>query len=343
MALDTVSISIMNLSADPVVLRRQTLLSINIPTFKRHEAFSRLINQISFQLASLDCDLQDTVVVNVFDNDSPNWQEKLLAFREVFSSSLPHAFTRNTSNIGMDLNIVKCCSSSQDSVFTWVLGDDEQLHKNALEIILKTLIEKVDSLGLLILCDKTYKVHTSLSGNTFKNYEDFAATCVEHQPHVLLAHTLISCNIFRSSLFSKDEGYYVATDLRHRQSLALAAFPHMRGLLHGLLRDEGRLKSVELHSIPTINTSQRLPTEGYNVGECILDIYYFYIFWLLSELGVKILDLQHGVGMDFLFQPSLPQRIRCGFGRLRAWAKVGTRARRLISAFMGTTKNCPLR
>jgi hypothetical protein len=277
------------------------LLAINIPTYERLESFSSIIMELESDLNSLPITHKDMIKINVFENNSSVANQKQRFCNRIASrSKINIEFSINEANIGADRNILKCCRASQDATFTWVLGDDDHIVAGCIPKILSSLLENKDNLGLLILMDDEYLCSTVFKDTLFKSYEQFARLAIKHQPHLLIAHTLISCNIFRTSLFDLDEASYVIDKLIPRAGLS-AYFVHMRGMVKGLLRSDKEF-SVLLPSFTSLDTSKRVPGE-IDLGLEMPNIYYFYFMWLLVELGVRIEQVPHYKNMWWLFAP----------------------------------------
>ncbi len=159
-------------------------------------------------------------------------------------------------------------------------------------------MDQESNLGLLILTSNDYAYSEILKGKIFNSYESFARTAINEQPHLLIAHTLISCNIFRTDIFDKDEAIYVLEELTPRSGL-VANFVHMRGIIKGLFRNKITC-TVILNNTPSLDTTRRLPSFD-NVNIHIFKIYYFYFLWILIELGINIKQVRHDESMRWLY------------------------------------------
>jgi hypothetical protein len=276
------------------------LLSINIPTFERLESFSQIILELENELTSLPNELRSLIDINVFDNNSPEFFQKNLQVIQVSERSrLQIKISKNSHNIGGDENIFKCCIENKQSVFTWVLGDDDHIVSGSLIKIISLLVEHQNDLGLLILSDTTYHLDEGLLNKKIDSYHTFVRLAVTLQPHVLIAHTLISANIFRTELFNEDESKYVTRDLTTRLNLS-ANFSHMRGLVKGLLSNLGKNYCVITPAFTALDTSKRLPS-AVNFDSDILNIYYFYFLWLASETGIHLSQVARHDSVSWLF------------------------------------------
>lgn len=249
------------------------------------------------------------IEINVFENNSSVASQKQKLCAEIsLRSDARIFFSINPSNIGADKNIQKCCNANPKAIFTWVLGDDDHIVAGCISKIISLLLENEDSLGLLIVMDDSYVCSPIFRDKIFDSYEQFARLAVIDQPHLLIAHTLISCNIFRTELFDNDEATYVNNELTPRAGLR-ANFVHMRGIINGLLRSK-RKYSVLMPTFTVLDTSKRLPAE-IDLGAEIYKIYYFYFLWLLVELGIRLEHVPRQKAMWWLF----------GETRLRGWRR----------------------
>ena len=267
-------------------------LSINIPTYNRLESFFEIIGNLSSQIKRLNPSLLNSVAVAVFSNDDLEVATKKQLFLEkCFAGFSNISFKSNSSNIGADRNIIQCCAHDSGAEFTWVLGDDDHPVPFCIEKILQKLQTSSSDLGWFLLRDQVYQIHPLLLGHrNFTNFLTFAKMCSLVQPHMLIAYTLISINIFRTNIFDNSRALYVVDELTPRISLK-ANFCHMYGIINGLLVNK-KLK-VHISDFISLDTSRRInpkPQDEINWNE-MKDIYYYYFMWLLTEIGVKINSL----------------------------------------------------
>lgn len=282
-----------------------TLLAINIPTYERLESFSSILIELENELNSLPKAHKDTIEINVFENNSSVANQKQHLCNEIAQrSAINLKFSINETNIGADRNILKCCCATPDTTFTWVLGDDDHIVAGCFPKILSSLLENEENLGLLILMDAECAIKTVFKDKLFKSYEDFARLSIKHQPTLVFAHSLISCNIFRTSVFDFEEATYVVDKLTPRVGLSLN-FVHMRGMVNGLFRN-AKDYAVLLPSYISLDTSKRLPSafKTAHWSREINRIFYFYYLWLLVELGIRVDQIPYSKNMWWLFGPN---------------------------------------
>ncbi len=277
------------------------LLAINIPTYERLASFSEILLSLEAEINDIGIFAKDLVQINVFENDSSDALDKFTLCRKIKErSALDLNFFKNNSNIGADLNILQACTANKEAKFTWVLGDDDHLIHGCLKKIMDVLLDDSINLGLLILRDLTYKVHPALMTSAITSYLHLAYFALQNQPHFLIAHTLISVNIFKTSEFDEQEAKYVIDRLNPRIGLR-ANFSHMRGMINGLLHSNGE-HAVIVSNFVSLDTGRRLKGE-IDLSSEIIRIYYFYYLWLLSELGVRPEQILNDGSIDWLFSP----------------------------------------
>ena len=148
--------------------------------------------------------------------------------------------------------------------------------------------------------------------SVFVSYEYFARLAMMHQPHLLIAHTLISCNIIRTSIFDDDESAYVIDELNSRAGLS-TNFAHMRSMIKKLLHYKSAY-TVLMPSFISLDVSRRVPSDYPPLGAHITKIYYFYFLWLLVELGIHIDEVPRHRAMWWLFG-------KVEMSRLRRWSR----------------------
>lgn len=276
------------------------LLSINIPTFERLESFSQIILELEEELINLPQFAND-IEINVIDNNSNSNSEKKSFCESVRArSGIRVNFHSNSLNIGGDENIYKCCTIGNGSIFTWVLGDDDHITTGSLSSIVNLLISNIETTGLLLLRDSSYNIDNRIKNKRYNSYLAFSKYVTNIQPHYLIAHTLISCNIFRTDIFDAFESNYVNKDLTPRLGLK-ANFSHMRGIVKGLLKNSGSNYNVLTPDFIALDTSRRIPS-SVSFDNDILRIYHYYFLWLLSEAGIQLFDINRDdPSIDWLF------------------------------------------
>jgi len=170
------------------------LLSIAIPTFNRYKYLKELIEQLLFQYQKIDkLKIEILIVDNASTDETRNYLTEI--------SSTDFFYYRNQKNIGADANFIECVKKSKGN-YVWLLGDDEKLENNALKTIIE-ILEK-DNPSLIITLDKGYK-NKAIYNLKYKNYNEIVNFSAKNNPHFLLAHSLISSNIFKRELFDTDK------------------------------------------------------------------------------------------------------------------------------------------
>jgi hypothetical protein len=243
-----------------------------------------VLHELAVDVARLERTIKELVQIVIIDNDSICFLKKERLCNELrIEFNINIQIKKNDYNIGADKNIHKCCVATPESTFTWVLGDDDHVVAGSIGYITNILLSNQDNLDLMILSGSGYAIHPKLLKNEYyDSYYDLAKTAVMFQPHFLIAHTLISCNIFRTGIYIESESSYYINSLKYRYGHFIG-FSHMKGLVTGLLRTNNR---VFLSSRHTIDTKQR--ESDVDFGEQIFEVYYFYFLWLLTEIGVRI-------------------------------------------------------
>lgn len=197
------------------------LLSISIPTRNRAKCLSDLLSDIRSSIAHGKIDTS-LLKIYIFDNASTDDTKQCV---DTFKASLPISYTRSKENIGMGLNIFKAYTAIGGE-YVWVIGDDELLPRNALSLIIN-LIKKC-SPGLIIPRELSYKGIVELPLQ-YSSYTDFSESMQVHNPHYLIAHSLISANVIKRSFFDKN----------FAMSKIDTYYGHMYGIAMGLKKNIG--------------------------------------------------------------------------------------------------------
>lgn len=171
------------------------VLSISIPTYNRSSYLRRLLRSIEINFNKFR-ELNDCVRIYVFDNDSPDDTGKTVA-----ESSLNIIYLRNDRNIGGAENIYQAYVKPEGD-YVWVIGDDEILYHDAIIGI----IQSIKQHSPVLIIPKTTSVSCKYFDNLefYENYKSYIEYSLKTSPYRLIAHSFISCNVIKSSLFDSD-------------------------------------------------------------------------------------------------------------------------------------------
>jgi len=157
-------------------------LSICIPTYNRVRYLTELLPTIISQ-----ADVEGVEVV-VSDNASTDDTAEYLC-------TINHPCFRwwtNETNIGGDRNFLKCIAEARGE-YVWLFGDDDIMPAGAVKKVTDFL--RRYNPALLISIDRN-------AGSCL--YDNYCAMLKDVGDDVLLAHTLISANVFRRDLFNME-------------------------------------------------------------------------------------------------------------------------------------------
>jgi abequosyltransferase len=104
------------------------LLTIAIPTYKRSDLLSELLNILAPQLTG-----HSEVELLIFDNASPD--DTSLVVQRFIDAGMPICYRRHQENIGPDANFSSCFHMARGKYF-WLCGDDDIILPGALSEIL---------------------------------------------------------------------------------------------------------------------------------------------------------------------------------------------------------------
>jgi hypothetical protein len=109
------------------------LLTIAIPTFDRAAFLKETLEMFSRELRQLAREDVEILVVDNASTDSTG------AVCETLRGALPLLnYVRNTTNIGVEQNILRCSQTSR-GMFTWIFGDDDRVETGAIATIVGLL------------------------------------------------------------------------------------------------------------------------------------------------------------------------------------------------------------
>jgi len=188
------------------------LLSIVIPTYNRCNYLRELLPEIIHQCNLIDPDNTEIELV-LCDNASTDLTSEYIASQ---NQGRRISYYRNSENIGGDANFIHGVKLAKGK-YVWLFGDDELLFENGISNVIKIL--KKYSCSLLIVRDESYPVGLEHS-RLFNNYEELVRCISKINPHFVLAHTLITGNIFKRDLFDLNCAYRcISTSYGHMYAL----------------------------------------------------------------------------------------------------------------------------
>lgn len=246
-------------------------LSICIPTRNRSIWLVRALSQLASEIEANNIG-PDVLKVYVSDNCSTDDTESMV---KIFKARLPHLiYSRHPSNIGGDPNILHCCNLGAGH-YRWVMGDDDAISPKTLGYIVDCL--RKCQPALFINSGGGYACGFQ-TPKLFGSYREFSQACVRANPHMLLAHSLITGNIFRADCFN----YKFAI------SKTETCYGHMYGMVDAMADAAGGVFVTDRQTI-TVRDSSLDPVDGV----WPVDMYKLwgdYLDWIKGRLELKDLD-----------------------------------------------------
>lgn len=186
------------------------LLTIAIPTYNRLDCLKELLPELMKQ-----CKSYPEIEILVSDNCTTDGTSQYV--RDITKTNSQMRFRINSANVGADENFVRCVEAAQGN-YVWLFGDDEILCDGAIEIVINTL--KTHPVSLLII-GHNCRIGYLGGSHFFRTYKEFVNFV---NPKIVLDHTLITCNIFRKSIF----------DTRVARKYISSNYGHMRAMIESL-------------------------------------------------------------------------------------------------------------
>jgi hypothetical protein len=268
-------------------------LSINIPTFNRPDHLKSLCNRLADCIRNLRLEDRKTIRIQIFDNCSSLYPPLETLLKEFLGLGCEFVFKRHPENYGGDENISLCGAASSDSKYTWVLGDDDLPSVWSVEHVLD-LTRKIPDVGLVILTEDHTKWEEVLPVPAkFKNYKSLIEYFKPYPIHdrdkgvnPVLCHTLISANVFLSSIYRKDI-YFFVRDIMNPALGLPANFCHMYAIVPELL-NQGHL-SVVVSKDKALESTKLIAKDGVDGQEkFIRAIYATYMNYIRSRTDSKV-------------------------------------------------------
>ena len=112
----------------------QALLTIAIPTYNRSLYLDQLLSELSEQ-----CTNRSSIAIIVSDNASTDNTEQVV--ERAIERGLPLSYTKNSSNLGADGNILQCFELATGK-YVWIIGDDDVLVPGCINKVMAYLESK---------------------------------------------------------------------------------------------------------------------------------------------------------------------------------------------------------
>ena len=136
------------------------ILTIAIPTYNRKKF---LLNKLKFFTKIDNLDIEIIIVQN--NSNTIN-----LVNKDDFKKFKNIKIFNNKTNIGGNLNIIKCIELA-NSEWIWILGDDDDIHENSINLILDDLYSNLDK--SIICINYSTSIYEHKKNQIIKNTYDF--------------------------------------------------------------------------------------------------------------------------------------------------------------------------
>ncbi len=138
------------------------ILSICIPTYNRFKSLERLFQNIEQEINGVE----DQVEICISDNCSMDDTENIV---HVWQKKLPIAYSRNSKNIGFDLNVVNVTNMATGT-YIWLGGDDDLYDKDAIKKVLSDLRTLPTDVRAIYIAGSKHSSYNRLSFEGMKLY-----------------------------------------------------------------------------------------------------------------------------------------------------------------------------
>jgi glycosyltransferase involved in cell wall biosynthesis len=175
------------------------LLSICIPTYNRAAYLQEILRNLGTEYQALPEAAKADVRFYVSDNASADNTRTVV---EQHQSAIPLAYTKNSTNIGAEPNFFKLIDVSKGR-YKWILGDDDLIEPGTLFALVNFLREKQPCLLVIKVCDPSGVEDRRFadSPELFPDFRAFLDHCAVRNPALLVAMSLVSCNVFEGKTF----------------------------------------------------------------------------------------------------------------------------------------------
>jgi glycosyltransferase involved in cell wall biosynthesis len=242
------------------------MLSIAIPTRNRAGFLKELLQSIEEQV-KLNSEILNKIKIYIFDNASVDNTDEVIK-----NLNLNILHIKNKTNIGVSSNVYQAYTKVEGK-YVWVIGDDELIEKGALNFLYQLI--KDYNPHLIINRGRGFKTFTEPW--IFPSYYDFAVTCKQKHLKMLIAHSLISCNVLLKSCF----------DAKFALEKMDTYYGHFYGMIKGLMTSPGLILFPQQETI--IVRAQRAGwTAGTDGIKCenIAGEHAKYLQWFIQEYNL---------------------------------------------------------
>jgi glycosyltransferase involved in cell wall biosynthesis len=211
-------------------MEKNIKLTIAIPTYNRIGYLSEILDIILNQCKRV-INFENIIEILISDNASTDGTSEYIKFKKDTLNEKIINYYRNDFNMGSDLNFIECVKKAKGE-YVWIFGDDDLLEDYVIENVMNKLAN--NNFSLIILSTLSYE--NKLGGkNTFLDYKTLVNYISDKNPHFILAHTLITMNIFLRHKFN----------IELAEKLANTSYSHMYAVVDNLIDDDHILITEE--------------------------------------------------------------------------------------------------
>lgn len=186
-------------------------LTICIPSYNRLESAKRCVSKL---LKNIDGSIAN---IQVIDNGSDSNYAEEFSRIEIFAHAMAEgtlSIIRNSYNIGMGANFMRCFEIAKGDCL-WMVADDDDLRSDALDSILMGIENHLDDCGLIVFGNDAPRYSESIIFlKSVEEFIDFNHESVDiFNRFIFLTNVVYDLKIFRSFL---SIGYqYINTFIPH--------------------------------------------------------------------------------------------------------------------------------
>lgn len=210
------------------------LLTIAIPTYNRFLYLEELLVELIDQLNIIN---KTKLIVELLISDNASFDNTNNLLNK-YSNITYVKYYRNDINIGAEANYMECIRKAKGE-YIWIFGDDELVYKNGVKTVCDILNQKI--YDLIIVKDLNYNLKFNES-KSFQNFYEMIEYMSYVNPHFILAHSLITCNIFKKKDFKIDI----------MQKHILTDYSLMYGIYLSFFKNRQQLVNIHIYNNPII-------------------------------------------------------------------------------------------
>ena len=210
-----------------IVMKNLPILTIAIPTFDRPNEISKRFDEILPQIRD-----NNKVQLLVIDNNSPVSVEYIYTEKYGANNRENVKIITNTSNVGLSANVCKCFEHAA-GLWVWILGDDDAVRDNAVELLMESIASASDRICCINFSSDFNLYQSEIILHTTSELERYLKDNKKRYDYPVSNLVYLSVNCYRADIFKNL--------IRYGYLSASTHCPHFGMVLIMLIKKQGSI------------------------------------------------------------------------------------------------------